>query len=34
MRDFPGGSGLRIPANAEAMDSIPGWGRFHMPRGN
>ena len=33
--DFPGGTvGKKPPANAEDVGSIPGLGRFHMPRSN
>ena len=33
--DFPGGPGVKNPpASAGDTDSIPGLGRFHMPRGN
>ena len=33
--DFPGGTIYKnLPANAGDMGSIPGLGRFHMPRGN
>ena len=32
--DFPGGPVVKnLPANAGDMGSIPGLGRFHMPRG-
>ena len=31
--DFPGGPGVEnLPANAGVTGSIPGLGRFHMPR--
>ena len=34
-RDFPGGAVVKNPpANAGDMGSIPGPGRFHMPRSN
>ena len=33
--DFPGGLVVQNPpANAGDIGSIPGLGRFHMPRGN
>ena len=33
--DFPGGAvDKNLPANARDMGSIPGPGRFHMPRGH
>ena len=33
--DFPGGTVVKnLPANAGDMGSIPGLGRFHMPRSN
>ena len=33
--DFPGGTvDKNLPANAGDMGSIPGPGRFHMPRSN
>ena len=32
---FPGGLVVKnLPANAEDMDLIPGWGRSHMPWSN
>ena len=34
-RGFPGGSMVNsLPANIGVMGSIPGSGRFHMPRSN
>ena len=34
-QDFPGGPVAKnLPANAGDMDSIPGLGRFHIPRGD
>ena len=34
MWDFPGDPMVKnLPANAQDMGSIPGLGRFHMPRG-
>ena len=34
-KDFPGGTVHKNPpANAEDIGSIPGLGRFHMPRSN
>ena len=33
--DFPGAPVVKnLPANAGNMGSIPGPGRFHVPRGN
>ena len=33
--DFPGGPVVKnLPASAGDMGSIPGPGRFHMPRSN
>ena len=34
-QDYPGGSVFKhLHANAGGMGSIPGLGRFHMPKGN
>ena len=34
-KDFPGDPVVKnLPANAGDMGSIPGLGRFHVPRGN
>ena len=35
MKDFPGGPVVEnLPAKTGDMGTIPGLGRFHMPRGN
>ena len=35
VRDFPGGSVVKtLPANAGVIGSVPGQGRYHMPRSN
>ena len=35
VRYFPGGSVVKsLPANAGVIGSIPGQGRYHMPRNN
>ena len=35
LQDFPGGAVVKnSPANAGDTGSIPGLGRFHMPRSN
>ena len=33
-KGFPGGPGVKNPANAREMSSIPGLGIFHMPGSN
>jgi len=35
MKDFPGGPVVEnLPAKSGNVGTIPGLGRFHMPRGN